>query len=106
MLVEIEKFLRDRRRSGLIIRVVVGLEVWVLEGFLHRDSLHGVECEQLLQKVECQIRGLGEQGAEWHLLLERQRADVLSCASRLDAVVILHGWRTKHIQNQGQLVVV
>lgn len=106
VLVEIEKFLRDRGRSGLVIRVVVRLQVWVLEGILHRDSLHGVECKQLLQEVECQIRRLGEQGAEWHLLLERQRADVLSCSSRLDAVVVLHGWCTEHIQNQSQLVVV
>lgn len=106
VLVEIEKFLRDRRRSGLVLGVVVGLEVWVLEGFLHRDSLHGVECEQLLQEVECQVGRLGEQGAERHLLLERQRADVLSCSSRLDAVVVLHGGRAEHIQDQSQLVVV
>lgn len=106
VLVEIEKFLRDRRRSGLVLRVVIGLEVWVLEGILHRDSLHGIERKQLLQEVECQIRRLGEQGAEWHLLLERQRADVLSCSSRLDAVVVLHGGCAEHVQNQSQLVMV
>lgn len=43
VLIEVKEFLGDRRGRRLVLRVVVRLEVRVLEGFLHSDALNGVE---------------------------------------------------------------
>lgn len=106
MLVEIEKLFGNWWRGRLIIWVVVWLKVWVLQRLLHCDTLNGVECQELLQKVQSQLGGLGKQGLKGDLLLEGQRADVLSGSARLDTVVVLHRGSTEDVENKGQLVVV
>ena len=47
-----------------------------------------------------------EHSLEGNLLLEGQTADVLARAAALDAIVIFHGWRTKDVKNERELVVV
>lgn len=106
VLVEIEESIRDRGSSGLIVRVMVRLQVRVLEGFFDRDTLGGVECEEFLQEIKGLVVALGEEGLERNLLLEGKRADVLASTAGLDSVVVLHGWCTQDIKDKGQLVVV
>lgn len=106
VLVEVEEFLRDRRRGGLVIRIMVRLKVRVLQGLVDRDALHGVEGQELLQQVEGEVGGLGEESAEWYLLLEGKGANVLACAAGLDPIVVLHGGCAKDIKDEGELMVV
>lgn len=106
VLIKVKELLRDRRCSGLIIRVVVGLQVRVLQSLLDCDALDGVKGKQLLQQIQGKFRSLREQCLEGDLLLEGQRTDVLAGTPRLDAIVILHCGSTKNIKNEGQLVVV
>lgn len=106
VLVKVKELLGNWRCSGLVLGVVVGFEVRVLESLLHRDALDGVEGEELLEKVQSQLRSLGEEGLEGNLLLEGKRANVLSCTPALNAVVVLHRGCTENVENQGQLVVV
>lgn len=101
VLVEVEELLRNRGCGRLVLGVVVRFEVRVFQGFLHRDALHRVEGQQLLEQVERQVRSLGEESSEWDLLLERKRADVLASAARLNPIVVLHGRGTKNVQDQG-----
>ena len=78
----------------------------MLQSLFDCDSLDWVECKKLFKKVECEIRGLWEHRLEWNLLLEGKGADVLAGATRLNTVVIFHGWSAENIEDQCQLVVV
>lgn len=60
VLVKVEELLGDWGRCWLVLGVVVRLKVWVLQSFLHSNALNRVECEELLEQVEGQIRCLGE----------------------------------------------
>lgn len=106
VLVKVEELLGNRRGSRLIIGIVIGLEVGMLEGLFDCDTLDGVEGEELFEEVEGEIGGLGEERAEGDLLLEWQRADVFTGTARLDTIVVLHGWCSKNIENEGQLMMV
>ena len=68
--------------------------------------LAGLTAWLWLEQVKRQIVGLREHGLPRNLLLEWQRPNVFTSSAGLDAVVILHGRRTEHIENQRELVVV
>jgi hypothetical protein len=106
ILIEIEELLRDGCSGGLILRIMVGFQVGVLEGFVDGDALDGVECQELLEQVECEVGGLGEHAFEGYLLFEWERADVFPGAARLDAIIVFHGGGAENIQDQGELVVI
>jgi hypothetical protein len=57
---------------------MVWLQVGVLKGLIDCDALDRVESKELLKEVKCKVRGLGEHLLEGNLLLEWERADVLS----------------------------
>lgn len=76
------------------------------QGILNGDALGRVKGQQLLEQVQGQVVALGEEGAEGDLLLKGERADVLAGSSGLDTIVVFHCWRTKDIQDEGELVVV
>lgn len=60
VLVKVKELLGDRGCCWLVLGIVVRLKVWVLQSLLHSDALNRIECEELLEQVEGQIRGLGE----------------------------------------------
>lgn len=106
VLVEVEEFLWNRLGGRLIIRVMVRLEIGVLQGILDSDAFDWVECKQLVEKVQGEVRRVRKHGLPWDLLFERQGADVLASTARLDAVVVLHGRGAENIEDERQLVVV
>ena len=106
ILVKIKELLGDGVRSRLILRVMVGLEIRVLQSLLDGNTLHGIEGQQLLEQVESQIGSFGEHGLHGDLLLERERANVFSGAAGLDAVVVFHSGCAKNVEDEGELVVV
>src|SRR2546421_11865734 len=106
ILIKVKELRWDRLRRWLVIRVVVWLEVGVLECILDSNTFDRVESEQFFEEIESQIRCLWKHGFERNFLLERKRTDVFACTSRLDAVVVFHGWCAKDVQDESQLVVV
>jgi hypothetical protein len=79
--IELEELLRNRVSRRLVLRVMVRLEVGVLEGFVDGDALDGVEGQELLEEVERKVGRLGEEGFERDLLLEGEGADVFAGAA-------------------------
>lgn len=106
VLIKVEEFLWDRAGRWLIIRVMVWLEVGVLKCLVNGNTLDRIESEKLLKEVKSKVGGLGEHLLEWNLLLERKRADVLASSAGLDAIVVLHGRRTKDVEDESQLMVI
>lgn len=106
VLVKIKESIRNWGSSGLIVRVMVRLQVGVLEGFFDCDTLGRVECEKSLQEVKSLVVALREEGLEGNLLLEGEGADVLARTAGLDSVVVFHGWCTQDVKDKGQLVVI
>lgn len=106
VLVKVEKALGDRRHGRLVLGIMVWLQVWVAKGFLDCDTFCWVEGQELFQKIQCQGIGIGEHGGKGHSALEGQCADIIAGAARLDAIEILHGGCSQHIQNQVQLRVI
>ena len=104
--IEVKEFFRDRFSCWLVFWVMVRFQVGVFQGFLDCDSLNGIERQQLLQQVQCKVRMLGEEDLEGNLLFERQASDILSSTSRLDAIVVLHGRRSQHIEDQSELMMI
>ena len=106
VLVEVEELLWNGIGNWLVVGVVIRFEIGVLECVFDCNAFDRVECKQFLKQVECQVGGLWEHCFEGNLLFEWKRADVLASTSRLDAVVVFHGWCAKDVQDEGQLVVI
>jgi len=104
--VEVKEFFGNRVSSWLIIRVMVRLEVRMLQSIFNSDALDGVEGKETLEQVQGQVRGAREHDLPRDLLLEWKRADVLASTARLDAIVVFHRWCSKDVKNEGELVVI
>lgn len=106
VLVEIEESFGDRRRRGLVVRVVVRLQIRVTQSVFDGDTLGRIEGKKFLKEVEREFVALGEEGLEGDLLLKGKGANVFPGPAGFDSVIVFHGWCAQDIQDQGQLVVV
>lgn len=100
------------------------LEVWVCQRLLNSDTLFRVEClistvnkatlsgstrsthQALREEVYRQRACIREELCKRLALAEGQCADVVARSARGDRVELVKRWRTEHVEDQRQLVVV
>lgn len=104
--VKVEEVLGERRRARFVLRIMVRLEVRMLERLLDRHALLRIEGEGLGEEVDGGFRGVGVDVGKVALLAEGEGADVVARSSGVDGVELFEGRGSEDVEDESELVVV
>jgi hypothetical protein len=103
--IKLEKVGVERNRSGLVLGVMVGVEVWVLQALFNGHSLPRAERQSPLEEIDGRRARLGVQALEALASPDRQITQIIPRSSRGHVVELLHRRCAQDVQNQLELIV-